>query len=185
MIELEADVGRIELTQPFYGFGGGRLRRIERFAGNCFEICFAETVKFGGELGRSRRTCSQRIDVRGQMAVGPDGIDQLCCAGNFSKELFVGGYRRGCRRLSVGRLQANRTEGFRKAEELAPGLVNRVWIAPIRLVGFGYVSIIEDARDGLAGHAPNLMRTGEGPIARSEELSLLTSSREDGISGHL
>src|ERR1700741_3203500 len=83
------------------------------------------------------------------MSVAANGIHQLSSRSDIAKKSGIKLSR--SRRLSNGRRGACDTLG--KSKKLAPGLVYRRRIAPIRLVRLGYVAVVEDARNRVGAHA--------------------------------
>ena len=146
--ELERDVRRVQVAQTFGHVRGGADVEPERQRGNELQVGLGDAVKFGSQLRGSWRRRPERVELHREVPVLSDRVDERCGASDFSKVDRVGGYRGGRRRSAA--------DLFGEAKELAPGLVDRRRIATVRLEDFGDVAVVEHARDGGAGHVPNL-----------------------------
>ena len=101
------------------------------------QVGFGDSVEFRLQLRGTRRRTAERIELHGKVAVALNGAEKLGGTGGLSKQRDV--VCSGRRRLSG--------ELFSDSEELAPGFIDRCWIALIRLVRLRDVAVVEDARE--------------------------------------
>ena len=149
--DLESDLRRVELAQTRHHIGSAAARSTEGDAWNAGEVLLAQTMEFRGELGCSFGFRAQWIERDSEVSVAANGVDELSRSGNIAKKsgIDLSRYRR---LTNNGSWRCSASYAFGKSEELAPRLINRGRIAPVRFVGLGYVSVVEDARDRVATH---------------------------------
>ena len=122
---------------------GGRARVAEGGAGNLLEVGFGDPVELWPQLGRAWRRRSERIERTARWPYSLNRGDERCGRRGFPKK----------RRVIAARGGRTAGELFGNAKKLAPGLIDRRRIAPVRFVELGDQSVVEDARDWKAGHA--------------------------------
>ena len=131
-------------------------------------MLLAQAMKFRGELGRSFRRRTERIEWNGHVAIAANGVDQLSRGGDFAKK---GGIELSRQRSFAlrSRWLWRTTQTLGKSEKLAPRLVNRRRIASIGFVRLAYVSVVEDARDRVGrAHNPKFNCALLSPAHRRE-----------------
>ena len=146
VLELEADRGGVDSSQPRDGVGGGVVGvETERRAGDRGEISLGYAMEFGLKLGSASRGRAKRVDLNRQMAVLADGLNEGGGAGDLAQIRWIG----GCRGHATAELGGH-------GEELAPGLVHGGGIALETLLHFGHVSVVERGDDRQNGHSCNV-----------------------------
>ncbi|HEY6827527.1 MAG TPA: hypothetical protein VI259_11770, partial [Gemmatimonadaceae bacterium] len=88
----------------------------ERLRRNFEQIRLGNAMEFGLQLSSARRLRTERIDLKGQMAVALNGHGKCRRGGGFSEQ--------GCI-VPGGRSCTPTTQPFGKPKKLAPGLVDR------------------------------------------------------------
>ena len=176
MHELHGEVARIPVLQALgHVEAGAQVGKAQRLATHMREVGFGDAVVLGRQFTRAGRRCAERVELHGEIAVAPDGVQVTGNADDFLGEELVGGkvgrsgddgLRGGggtcCRRtcgfdglggLGLVRLRRDRATGelFGEEEELAPRIADGGGVPSIRLVDLRGVPVVEDAESGF-GH---------------------------------
>src|SRR2546423_14463333 len=131
--------------------GGAAARSAEGDARNAGEVLLAQTMEFGCKLGCSFRCRTQWVERDGEVSIAANCVHELSRSGYIAKKSGLNLSR--CRRLTNdGSWRCGASYTLSESEELAPRLINRRRIAAVSFVGFGYVSVVKDARNGVGTH---------------------------------
>jgi len=86
VIEFEADVARVKLSQAFDSFARCFVGESECFARNRGEVFFAQAMKLERELGRSVGRVAEWIYLSCEVAKSPDGLNEGGGTRDFAQE---------------------------------------------------------------------------------------------------
>ena len=181
VLELEADPRCVERAQMRDRVRRGAvLAESERRPRDHREIALGEAMEgrrqLGGAYGEGG---AQRIELDVEMPIVPHRRDEHRRARDLPQKGRVRGRRRAGRRGAAAEPLGHR-------EELPPGILDGIRVAPPLLVLLGDVSVVEDRGDRIGGHTHNLTDWGKlhvaadsGRFAGITSVNTLPSPTED------